>query len=458
MSDELISLEKFAKSLSDPLENSTLLKAILLHKLEKDQLFREGKVRNNRLRIRSLEIPETLFPSDKMRYSEEEYFAFRAEIIKYILSKYALLLKTDKKRIKFMAEESFSPFEIMTIENISKYSLDKIRSIISNPSMLSPKIAKLIEKVYSVTNIDEQVHDTIFVHAGNLRRRKPNANIVELNKSQVRFYLNTPINNTVLLFAKEYFKHCIDEGIDFSSKIGYESGSSVSARTILYQDLADVPKAISILEKIRREHPEIINKFGTVPQQCARINDSYYGIGHIGICDKTGKNWATYNDYIDRVSDFAFIIMKASLIASQASLNPNIKLEDKLFCRAVYEMENFYAENNADSGRDLRKFRFIEQGDYHERGKDTPENRKKWNNGLSWNEVDNRLNKILMDNPRLLESIEKLSFDSYMKRFKTIMLRVSNLAQGRDLDAKSNIAISQEMETVIKKETERDIG
>ena len=166
------------------------------------------------------------------------------------------------------------------------------------------------------------------------------------DKALFRIYINTPYNIETLKFLKDYAIECMKNDINFDMKaFDKVNGSSNNDRLILYVNYENLSNVISILNLLAFEHPKFINSLGVVLPHCAKVDDSYYGICHCGAF-RTSKdkkslytNVATYNDYIDMISNASFNRLKAYIITRYFPDDLDVRSRDAL--KTFINFENF---------------------------------------------------------------------------------------------------------------------
>ena len=501
MREKTADFREILSKLSNPLEDRELIKAILLDKIKRTKLTKIGELKSNKSNIRTLDVPGTRNANDGIGcYTVEELALVRADLTQFILKKYIQFLKTDRSRIKLVDNKepsttdleslkriiNASPFDVKAMLGVfekyrfiqyysgcTKGTKDKIDQFCQKNGIsgktdqertenfklffmrkygISENAYEILKKAYESTNIEaEHIDSVLFVTEKNKVDHKHFISMTERKKRKVRFYLNTPQDKSVLQFASEYIKECIEEGIDYDSKFAFDGGN-VKPRTILYSESRDVSARIRILEKIKRNNPDLIRRFGSAPRHCARINDSYYGISHVGITKANGDNTQTYNDYVDGVVDVAFVVLKARLLFERALFDKKgLKPGDLKFLGDIAFFRNIDSQfGNPSRRQSVKLTRYLGQT-YKEGEENKQQNEELWGKGLNWIEIEQRLDEISKANPQFMKRIQyKINEGSIdpVKEFRSTIQYVSNFAQGRELKADSNLAINSAMERI----------
>ena len=310
-----------------------------------------------------------------------------------------LTLSTDKPREdKYILADDWYKFAKEVINEEKKYYMSNFlkgnRSLITdmneynkigfyvenNLDILARKMSKCIIEIRDCRSIYEKIPDECvkeFIckvcnlfskldrneHYGKDKygkrfgfKKSPKPNIFLGNDA--RIYINTSDSLNGRLFLYEYIKRCRNYGIDYDMK-GLDGvyGCKEKDMTIFYTLLHELPIRIKILDDIEKEKPELVAKFGTPPLGCGRINNSYYGISHIGpysIKEEDTEYYGfqtclnkvyTYSNYFNYIAEYAYYCSMAKLIF-QTKLQNKIDDEIKPQLKKFTELKEIKKHSN----------------------------------------------------------------------------------------------------------------
>lgn len=465
-----LSYDELISSLSNPLQNRRLIEAIL-----------KNKAKGERANIRKLKVAGAKAPDDSSGpVSFDEAFRFESELFSYILKQYYKTIMEDRSKLNqtmitpdLLREENVakikelaeSPVELIEVLRFDLFERGPLR----DPSKTDERERAVYKKMKEKYGLNEDLTYLLASVYQNMVRfdehigRSGFGNLFIPSGSpySIRIYLNTPDGKPTLEFAKEYIKKCMEKGIDYDAKFAFNFVSN--DRTILYAREEDICDRVAILDEIAEEHPELIEKFGTPILDTARINDSYYGIGHAGVVSPSGSCVTTYNDYFDELCEASFVLMKARIMNQRLFFDKEgLKPGELKFVQDVSLLKKIKAQATTSGyGRqNAYKLRYFPNFDYKDGfGEDKektpdPVGEVFRTEGMSWRDIDKKLNEILQRKPELeakiAEKKESGEID-IVNEFGYCMILLSNMAQERDLSAKSNVAVSKKMEERLDK-------
>lgn len=452
------------ENLSNPLKNPDLINAILMEKSH-------GKRSN----IRVLKVKGDKKADDSAGLlSFDDIFSFESEIFHFILKKYYEAITTNGSKLNpnmigpnFLREANIA--KIKEIAEAPQELIDLLRfdffeqGPIRDPFKVDEKEREFYKKMNTKYGLSEDLtyllstlyHNMVEYQEHMGKGGYGNVFVGVQKPYSVRIYLNTPSGKPTVDFAKEYIEKCIDSGLDYDAKFGFNTVSN--DRTILYGREDELARRVAILEEIREEHPELISKFGSPIADCARLGDSYYGIAHAGmVSTKSGHCVQTYNDYFDSLCDSAFVLTKARIMLQRLFFDKTgLRPGEMQFVQNVALLKNFSAQHNAIAGnQSLMQIRHFPGIDYS-KVKQDPYGQVFRTEGLSWVDIDKRLNDIMARKPELAAKIEekkKAGEIDLTSEFASSMVILANFSQDRSLSAKSNVAVSKKMEDYLSKE------
>ena len=467
-----LSYSELISGLSNPLMNRRLLDAILVEKSN-----------GRKINIRTLKVPGSKAPDDSEgTLSYDDVFRFESELFHYIIKKFYEAVETDRSKIN----QNMVPPDLLRKENVRKimelaeaptdfiellrfdlFELGPLRDPF-NVDERERKVYARMKRKYGLEEDLTYLLSSVYQNMVRFDEHMGRAGVGNLflparEPCTIRIYLNTPDGKPVLDFAREYIKKCIEHGIDYDAKFAFNSISN--DRTILYANGKDICTRVKILEEIAAEHPELIEKFGTPIMDTATFNGSYFGICHAGVLSKNGNCVQTYNNYFDGLSEAAFVLMKARIMFKRLFFDKAGLLPGEFgFVGDIATLKKFASQAGSPYGRQnpmgIRYFPRFDYSDGMDGRTPTPDKVGEVfrTEGLSWKDIDRRLNDILERKPGLQEKIveKKKSGEIDMSsEFGNSMVIIANYTQSRNLEAKSNVAISRKMEEYIPKESIR---
>ena len=466
-----MSFEELIENMSNPLESRSFLDAIL-----------RRKARGEKNNIRTLEIEGFKKPDDSDGpFSYDDSFRFESEMLHFIIKEYYKLATTDSSKLnpnminpKVLEEQNLlkikeladAPIEVI---EVLRFDLSE-GGYLRDPFKKDERERAVYDKIKRKYGIDEDLTFLLSAIYHNMARLdehmgKGGYGNIFCNDDKpysMRIYLNTPEGKDTLEFTKFYAEECIWRGIPYDCKIAFNSNSN--DRTILYATEEDICRRIVILEDFAQRFPEKVNKFGTPILNCSRINDSYYGISHAGITSKNGICAGTYNDYFDGLCETAFVLMKARIMMQRVFFDKkSFSREEWDFISDVAILKNFAAISNNPYGRQrVNALAYFPSFDYKdgfeegEVGTPDPTGNVFRSEGISWKDINKKLNEILdkkLEIKELIKEKKKTGEIDVSSEFGTAIRLLANLAQGRKLSAKTKVTVSRHMEEFLSEET-----
>lgn len=95
-----------------------------------------------------------------------------------------------------------------------------------------------------------------------LETKKPEGE-KESYDGSIRIYFNPPAGLTRYEFLYTYIIKCLDKNLTYYMKGNDKSSHLFADGAIFYVPIEDLEQHLEILEEIKKEHPEIISKFGS---------------------------------------------------------------------------------------------------------------------------------------------------------------------------------------------------
>jgi len=333
-------VSEICENLSNPLDNDEFLKKVLGELLK-----------NNNVDVRYIWLSQDKKANDD-DIILEDYQEFYLRLIKYFIKRLILILENKKynllsNKLREVLSKNNSYGEVL--QNLKKFTIDDYYRIFNciNEGNFSG-----LDSVYSPNTrlvLNGIVDDLDVKNGWNSVGSKTFYNSLGEGRAMVRIYLNPPWKIEMFLFFESYIKKCLKYGIGYCIK-GKEADAPVKDRTILYLSIEQLPIVIKILNEIEYEHPEWIETFGTPPSNTGILNNSYYGVCHIGgysynkerkVCT---NNMETYNDYCNRIFKLAFNSLIAKIAVDK---NMVTDVNDREYLRKLAKLVDVkYNEDN----------------------------------------------------------------------------------------------------------------
>lgn len=464
-----LSFNELIEMMSNPLESRRFLDAIL-----------RRKAKGERTNVRTIEVSGAKKADDSDGPSSyDDSFKFESELLHFIIKELYKRLTQDKgtlnqnmlnpklqeeNTITKLKELADAPLEVI---EVLRFDLSE-KGPLRDPFKRDERERSVYDKMKQKYGIDEELTFLLSSIYQNMARvdehmgRGGYGNIFCSNAEpySMRIYLNTPEGQDTLDFAKFYAEECIWRNLPYDCKIAFNSNSN--DRTTLYGTEEDICRRIAILEEYARRSPEKVAKFGTPILDCSRINDSYYGLSHAGITTKNGSCAETYNDYFDGLCDSAFVFMKARIMMQRIFFDKeDLTSEEIDFVNKVSMLKNFACLANNGYGRQrVNSMAYFPNFDYKDGfdegtvGTPDPTGEVFRTEGMTWRDIDKKLNGILDKKPELKDEIaekKKSGEIDVASEFGTAIRILANYAQGRELSSNAKVSVSRHMEQFLTK-------
>ena len=449
--DEVIS------GLSDPMANTSFLEAVWHEEMMGRTSIAMGPAR--------VAIPENFKKAkDEIDFPTLEE-QFTKELFRMVIRNFGEKIK--KGNLKF--NPTFVSSELLTEENKKKIIeiaeapddlIDLLRYVIvrKNPSHEPSKADDRDKEFYRIMKerfgINEELSyclsRTYLSMASNREGMgesgKDNIFVSGQKGTSIRIYTNTPFSKDGVKFELLYIQKCMERGLDYTGKYFYNIKSN--DRTIFYVRPEDLAQRVEILEEIKREHPEIVDKFGDPVPGAAKYHDSYYGICHKGIVLENGSNKVTYNSYLNDIFHASYVMTKARVInRALFGDRQNLSKEDIQFIHDIVTFQKFGVLKGYEMLKEsMSLVRYWPDGEYGKRNDSVP-----IEGSLSWQEINKRLNGIVIKNPKLKNQLNNMSASEVITEFRECIRMIDNFAQGRNLSERRNIAVNKRMEDYLSK-------
>ena len=238
----------------------------------------------------------------------------------------------------------------------------------------------------------------------------------------LKIYLNGPEEETHILLNK-YIVKCVEENINYDMKATGDNRDS-RERTILYGNINDITKKISILDSIFEENKNLKSVFSSPIHSSGRINNSIYGISHSGIIkpDLTCVN--SYNNYFNNICEVSYYRTLSKII---------LDIIDDETAKQI--IQNFISLSNVSF--DKADMESPELAEY---------------NSVSFETIKDLINQYipLISSTLNIYMTDKDKNNQLVNEFKKSILYISNICQRRDKRFPSNIVINSYLEDFIK--------
>lgn len=404
-----IDINELLRNLSNPLDNEELMKALL------NQRYNNGyfEIRDITLRSDSI-IPDTSNYDYNLLHAELTYKVYRTFLEKY--NNYAF----DDIREEYL--NMLSDSDITRLEQLTQDEIYEIIKLINNreSSHYICKKYKLNGSLFSF--IEKTTNETTDIKLEHIGIRNNTLFNTDNSTYTLKIYLNGPEEETHKLL-NEYIIRCIEENINYDMK-SFGDNRDSQERTILYANINDIAKKISILDSIFDEEPNLKKVFGLPIHSSGRINNSVYGISHSGVIKDDLSCINSYNDYFNNICEVAYYRTLAKIVLDivddeQASIiiQNFISLQNVSFKKAAMESPELalYNEVSFDTIKDLIN-QYIPL-------------------------ISSTINIYMTDKERNKDIITE---------FTKSIRYISNICQNRDKRFPSNIVINKYLEEFIK--------
>ena len=347
----------------------------------------------------SFNIDSLIIPSSKI-IEEKEYNPINEQIellynlILIYLDKINNYAKDDIKEIYHINNEEL----INKLNTITKEELLEIITTSKND-----ELTKFINILYETINYDKE-------YIGN---KDNNIFKIKEDNNTLCIYINTPSSKERYEFINKYIKKCIEEDISYkliANKYNYKN------KTLLFANKEDINTKINILNKIKEENPNIIEKFGTPLEIASTINNSYYSISTIGIKNEDNYFIEDFITYFEQIAEISYYRVLSKIILPKLN-NPN---EVKII-NSFIELKNVELNYN----------NILNKGKYDE---------------VEFNEIKDIVNKNI---PEIMNTLRiyietKEQQEILIEEFKKSIQYISNIYNSYPKKENNNIAIPKE--------------
>ena len=404
-----IDINELLRNISNPLDNEEVLSVLL-----------NQRYNNGYFEIRDITLKSDTNIEDKQNYDFDLYHAeltyklYRIFIDKY--NNYALE-DLNEEYLNMLSEE-----DIITLDKIAQDELYEIIKLIHNRES-----SQYIIKKYKLTNnvylfIEKSINETTDIRLEHIGIR--NQTLFNSDNSQytVKLYLNGPEEETHKVLNK-YIVDCVEENINYDMKATGDNRDS-QERTILYANINDISKKISILDNIFNEDPLLKKSFSNPIHSSGRINDSVYGISHSGVITNDLTCINSYNDYFNNICEVSYYRVLAKII---------LDIVDDETAKII--IQNFISLQNVSFAKaDMESPELAEY------------------NNVSFETIKDLINQYipLISSTLNIYMTDKEKNNAIVTEFKKSIMYISNICQGRDKRFPSNIVINTYLEQFIK--------
>ena len=404
-----IDINELLRNISNPLDNEEVLSVLL-----------NQRYNNGYFEIRDITLKSDTNIEDKQNYDFDLYHAeltyklYRIFIDKY--NNYALE-DLNEEYLNMLSEE-----DIITLDKIAQDELYEIIKLIHNRES-----SQYIIKKYKLTNnvylfIEKSINETTDIRLEHIGIR--NQTLFNSDNSQytVKLYLNGPEEETHKVLNK-YIVDCVEENINYDMKATGDNRDS-QERTILYANINDISKKISILDNIFNEDPLLKKSFSNPIHSSGRINDSVYGISHSGVITNDLTCINSYNDYFNNICEVSYYRVLAKII---------LDIVDDETAKII--IQNFISLQNVSFAKaDMESPELAEY------------------NNVSFETIKDLINQYipLISSTLNIYMTDKEKNKAIVTEFKKSIMYISNICQGRDKRFPSNIVINTYLEQFIK--------
>ena len=404
-----IDINELLRNISNPLDNEEVLSVLL-----------NQRYNNGYFEIRDITLKSDTNIEDKQNYDFDLYHAeltyklYRIFIDKY--NNYALE-DLNEEYLNMLSEE-----DIITLDKITQDELYEIIKLIHNRES-----SQYIIKKYKLTNnvylfIEKSINETTDIRLEHIGIR--NQTLFNSDNSQytVKLYLNGPEEETHKVLNK-YIVDCVEENINYDMKATGDNRDS-QERTILYANINDISKKISILDNIFNEDQLLKKSFSNPIHSSGRINDSVYGISHSGVITNDLTCINSYNDYFNNICEVSYYRVLAKII---------LDIVDDETAKII--IQNFISLQNVSFAKaDMESPELAEY------------------NNVSFETIKDLINQYipLISSTLNIYMTDKEKNNAIVTEFKKSIMYISNICQGRDKRFPSNIVINTYLEQFIK--------
>lgn len=404
-----IGINELLRNISNPLDNEELLSTLL------NQRYNNGYFEIRDITLKSdITIPETSNYDYDLLHAKLTYKLYRIFIDKY--NNYALE-DLNEEYLNMLSEE-----DIKRLEELSEEEIYEIIKLISNRES-----SQYIIKKYKLTNnlylfIEKSTNETTDIKIEHIGIRNNTLFNTDNSQYTIKLYLNGPEEETHKVL-NDYIVECVSENINYDMKATGDNRDS-QERTILYANINDIAKKISILDNIFSEDPTLKRTFGLPIHSSGQINNSVYGISHSGVITNNLTCVNSYNDYFNNICEVSYYRVLAKII---------LDIVDDETAKVI--IQNFINLSNVSFTK--AEMESPELAEYNE---------------VSFDTIKDLINQYipLISSTLNIYMTDKDKNKSLVSEFKKSIMYISNICQGREKRFPSNIVINSYLEQFIK--------
>ncbi len=404
-----VDINELLRNISNPLDNEELLTVLL------SQRYNSGYFEIRDITLKSdIIIPDTSNYDYDLLHAELTYKLYRIFIDKY--NNYALE-DLNEEYLNMLSEE-----DINRLEKITQEELYEIIKLISNRES-----SQYIIKKYKLSNnlylfIEKSTNETTDIKIEHIGIKNNTLFNTDNSQYTIKLYLNGPDEETHRVL-NEYIVECVNENLNYDMKATGDNSDS-QERTILYANINDITKKISILDKIFDEEPSLKKSFGLPIHSSGQINNSIYGISHSGVIKNDLTCVNSYNNYFNNICEVAYYRTLSKII---------IDIIDEESAKII--IQNFISLLNVSFSK--AEMESPELAEY---------------NNVSFDTIKDLINQYipLISSTLNIYMTDKEKNKSLVSEFKKSIIYISNICQGREKRFPSNIVINTYLEQFIK--------
>ena len=386
------SLSRLLKSLSNPLTNSKLLKSLIYQRYnngafnveelpiinEKAKITQIERISYNKIEAKLLYKLYSIFVDKLVNYAAEDLNSIFVNCLE----------ENDLERLKELTEDDIYDF-------IKRLNHESIEDTCTNLNISS--------NLYKFINLSIETIDYKSKEIGKYPSTMFNS---ENNEITFEISLNlSEVEETYLLLNK-YIRKCIENNLNYQMSI--LNVDNINKNSIcLYANELDLIKKISILNNIKKTHPEWIDKVNIPLQNHALLGNSYYSISIYSI------NNNSYNEYFNQVSEISYYRILSKIILNKITNEKDLNI--------INDFINF---ENITIKQNILDIEF---------------------NNNSFYDIKDLINTYL---PEIINTLKiymekEDKFKIIIKEFSKSLLYLSNLLNNQDKKRKSNIALGK---------------
>ena len=404
---QTIDVNEFLRNISNPLDNEELLSNLL------NQRYNNGY----------FEIRDTILKSDNEINDKEYDFDLLHANLTYKLYR-IFIEKYNNYALEDLNEEYLNMISEEDIKRLSEITEDELYEIIRLIS--NRESSQYIIKKYKLSNdlylfIEKSTNETTDIKIEHIGIRNNTLFTTDNSQYTIKLYLNGPEEETHKVL-NDYIVRCVEENINYDMKATGDNRDS-KERTILYANINDITKKVSILDTILEDN-NLKQVFSTPIHSSGRINNSIYGISHSGVIkhDLTCVN--SYNDYFNNICEVSYYRTISKIIL-------DIIDDDN----AKYIVQNFI--NLSNISFDKSEMESPELAEY---------------NDVAFDTIKDLINQYipLISSTLNIYMTDEEKNKQLVSEFKKSIMYISNICQGREKRFPSNIVINSYLEQFIK--------